>query len=163
MTSPNRLTRRNDVIQKIQNRMASEEGFTLIELLVVIIILGILVAIAVPAYLSFRGKAETAAAEANVRSAIPAAEAYYQANDGTATDADATASTTQYSGMTTAFLNAQAPGIAPNLKVGVGTGGTNYCLEDTQGGSTYAYWGGTGGTSLITKSTCLLLAGYAAS
>ncbi len=71
------------MINKIKNRLASEQGFTLIELLVVIVILGILVAIAVPAYLSFRGNAKTAASEANVRSAIPAAEAYYQDTVGT--------------------------------------------------------------------------------
>ena len=66
------------MINKIKNRLASEQGFTLIELLVVIVILGILVAIAVPSYLSFRGNAQDAAAKSNVRSAIPAAESFYQ-------------------------------------------------------------------------------------
>ena len=45
------------MIDRIKTRLGSEQGFTLIELLVVIIILGILVAIAVPSYLSFRGNA----------------------------------------------------------------------------------------------------------
>jgi type IV pilus assembly protein PilA len=123
-------------------RLRSEEGFTLIELLVVMQILGILVMIAVPSFLSVRGKAQAAAAQSNVSSAIPAAEAYYQANVGTATDADSNASTTLYKGMTTALLSVQAHGIAPTLAVTVSASGSSYCLANTNGSSTYHYVGG---------------------
>ena len=65
------------MLHKLRSRAQDEKGFTLIELLVVILIIGILAAIALPAFLNQRGKAQDAEAKSAVRTAQTAMETWY--------------------------------------------------------------------------------------
>ncbi|GAA3440876.1 prepilin-type N-terminal cleavage/methylation domain-containing protein [Planomonospora venezuelensis] len=67
----------NATLRRLQKRAHGDRGFTLIELLVVVVIIGVLVAIAIPVYMNYREGAADKSAQSDVRGAITAVESFY--------------------------------------------------------------------------------------
>jgi type IV pilus assembly protein PilA len=130
-------------LTKLQKRLNQEEsGFTLIELLIVLVIIGILLAIAVPSYLGFKKRADQTAAKSNIRAAIPSIEAYYSDNGA-------------YTGISSTILKASYDaGLPPVAKLTVAVSGTGYLVTwDSNGaaanGCTASYTGPGGDISAV--------------
>jgi prepilin-type N-terminal cleavage/methylation domain-containing protein len=159
----------SQLVTRVQRRLDGEEGFTLVELTIVMLIFGILLTIALPAYLSLQDRADKTAAKQDIAQAMRAVNAYANDNySGSPADPDAAVSTTD-NGYANISLTALATKYDASLSTTpgapfvvnpagfVGGSATDFCLTASVGRWIAVQHGPGGGVSvgtLFTAGSC---------
>ncbi|MGH2636657.1 MAG: type II secretion system protein [Actinomycetota bacterium] len=144
-----------------RSRVEQEEGFTLIEMMVVVLIIGILIAIALPTFLGARETASDRAAQSEMRTGLAAGLAFYSEQQDwdtfTATQAETEESSLEWidgGAPTLGQISIHVHTGQELLLVSVSSTGRYYCLAQVAGSPSTARGQGTAFDQVDTVAEC---------